>query len=167
MKPPEILKPWLVHQQFLTEKLHAITNDTYLKVLDQRREAPDAWDISILKLKATQVIHRQILMCAYEAPCWYARTIIPDTTWLANTRLFDRLETESLGHLIFNGTEIQRAYLTHYMISPSSIEYGWLNESWHRGVSTLWVRQSEFVVNSKDSFFLIEVLLPGLLRYLS
>lgn len=165
MKPPEILQPWLVHQQFLTEKLHAITNDTCLNVLDQRWEAPDAWDLSILKLQATQVIHRQILMSAYDIPCWYARTIIPDTTWQANTGLFDRLKTESLGHLIFYGTEIRRASLTHYMISPSSIEYSWLNKSWHQGESALWVRLSEFVVNSQNSFFLVEVLLPGLLRY--
>ncbi len=163
---PKIL-PWLVYEKSLTKKLNDTAGDARLDVLDQRWESPDAWDLIVLKLNTTSVMHREILMWAFDSPCWYARTILPDATFQANTALFNRLKTESLGHLIFNGTEIQRASLTHYMISPSSPEYNWLNESMHQGAAELWMRLSEFVVNGRDSFFLVEILLPGLLRFLS
>jgi len=159
--------PWLLHEESLTEKLSDAAGDARLDVLDQRWESPDAWDLIVLKLNTTSVMHREILMWAFDSPCWYARTILPDTTFQANTALFDRLKTEPLGHLIFNGTEIQRASLTHYRISPSSPEYSWLNESMHQGALELWVRLSEFVVNGRDSFFLVEILLPGLSRFLT
>ena len=165
--PAASLLPWLVYEQSLTQKLEAITGDARLQVLNQDWELPDAWDQSILKLNNKQVLHRQIIMWAYDLPCWYARTIIPDTTWQSGTTLFERLKTESLGHLIFNGNEIQRVSLKHYLITPSSSEYHWLSESWHTGASELWVRLAEFVVYGKEPFFLIEILLPGLLRYLS
>ena len=161
------LLPWLLHEQSLTNKLLDAAGEARLDVLDQKWELPDAWDRSVLKLDTTPVMHREILMWAFDAPCWYARTILPEKTFKANTTLFDRLQTEPLGHLIFNGTEIQRASLKHYPISPSSQEYGWLNPSMHQGVMALWVRSSEFIVNNCDSFFLIEILLPGLSRYLS
>ena len=165
--PSPHLLPWLVYEKSLTQKLYKAAGDARLDVLEQRWELPDEWDRLALKLNAASVMHREILMWAFDTPCWYARTILPDTTFKANTALFNRLKTESLGHLIFDGTEIKRASLIHYMISSSSLEYSWLNHSMHQGASSLWVRSSEFVVNDRDSFFLVEILLPGLLRYLS
>ena len=161
-----ILLPWLVYEQSLTNKLHATAGDARLDVLDQRWELTNAWDQNILKLNSTQVMHREILMWAFDAPCWYARTILPAATWEANTALFDRLKTEPLGHLIFDSTEVKRGSLMHYMITPASVEYSWLNELMHQGESELWVRLSEFVVNDTHSFFLVEILLPGLFVYL-
>ena len=191
--PEPSLLSWLLHEQSLTEKLRNACGDAQLEVLAQRWQLPDHWDQSVLKLgsvdnsdladkpqdvglgimnyqqplDSASVMHREILRRAFDAPCWYARTILPLTTFNANATLFARLKTEPLGHLIFNGTQIQRASLQHYCISPASEEYSWLNESMHQGAEKLWVRLSEFFVNARDSFFLVEILLPGLSRYLS
>lgn len=165
--PSESILPWLTHEQSLTQKLDDAAGEARLEVLAQTWERPSAWDCSVLNLTSQTVMHREIVMWAFNAPCWYARTILPDTTFNANSTLFNRLKAEPLGHLIFNGTEIQRASLRHYMISPSSSEYHWLTSSMHQGASELWVRLSEFLVKGQDSFFLVEVLLPGLSRYLS
>lgn len=165
--PPLELQPWLVYEESLTQKLCETAGDAQLEVLGQHWESPDVWDSSALKLSNVSVMHREILMRAHNTPCWYARTILPDTTFQANLTLFERLKTEPLGHLIFNGTEIQRASLIHYMISSTSPEYGWLNESMHQKNLHLWMRLSEFIVNDHHSFFLAEILLPGLTRYLS
>ncbi len=162
---PTLLRPWLVHEQSLTQKLKTIAGEARLEIYDQRWEQSDAWDLYKLKLKNTHVLHREIIMWAFDSPCWYARTILPDSTYLANTRLFDRLKDEPLGQLIFNGTDIKRASFTQYEIFPSSMEYQWLSESLHQDASALWVRLSEFVVNDKSAFYLVEILLPGLLRY--
>lgn len=164
---PLQLHPWLIHEQSLTQKLKSISGDARLEILDQRWETSDAWDSCKLKLNAIQVLHREIVMWAFDSPCWYARTILPDNTCKANKALFDRLNTEPLGQLIFNGTEIQRASLIHYPISSLSMEYQWLNPTLHQDASILWVRLSEFLIASNDSFFLVEILLPGLLSVTS
>lgn len=164
--PPKMLLPWLVYQQSLTKKLKIAAGDARMDVLSQREETSDAWDLYKLKLKHTPVVHREILMWAFDSPCWYARTIIPSSTQQAHAALFDRLKAEPLGQLIFNGTAIKRASLIHYAISSQSMEYQWLNESMHQGESRLWVRLSEFTVKPHHPFFLVEILLPGLLRYL-
>ncbi len=163
--PPPSLLPWLVYEQSLTNKLHELAGDAHLAVLDQRKEQADAWDQNALKLKAGPVVHRQILIEAHGIPCWYARTVIPEGTWQSDTALFDRLKTESLGQLIFNGHKIKRETLTHYMITPSSPEYQWLNQTMHQDSSSLWVRLSEFRLTNGNPFFLLEILLPGLLHF--
>lgn len=164
---PEQLHPWLIYEQSLTHKLKSTAGDARLEVLDQRWETSDTWDCCKLKLNTIQVLHREIVMWAFNSPCWYARTIIPDATWKANNTLFERLNTEPLGQLIFNSTDIKRASLVHYPISSISTEYQWLNPTLHQDAPTLWVRLSEFVVGGNHSFFLVEILLPRLLRYLS
>lgn len=164
-EPPEHLIPWLIYQQSLTHKLHSAAGDARLDLLGQSWEASDAWDQSMLALNQLNVLHREILMWAFDTPCWYARTILPKATYEADALLFDRLRDEPLGHLIFNSPKIKRASLVHYPISPNSMEYAWLTPLMHQNVHLLWVRLSEFKIQSEHSFFLVEILLPGLLRY--
>lgn len=172
-----LLLPWLCHEQFLTEKLKKTAGDARLEVLGQRWDMADDWDCAhwagTLAHQRTRVMHREIVMWAFDSPCWYARTVLPEATYLANPALFDRLQTQSLGHLIFHGTHITRVSLTSYGISAQSAEYAWLSEWMHQDTARLWVRSSEFSVletgdtHQTHSFFLVEILLPGLMRYLS
>ena len=99
-------------------------------------------------------------MYSFDNPCWYARTIIPQSTYNAHTTLFNRLQHESLGQLIFHGTEITRSNLRYYAITPNSIEYQWLHSDWHQQCETLWVRIANFQVLSNEQFYLIEIFLP-------
>jgi chorismate--pyruvate lyase len=196
--PNALLLPWLTHEHFLTEKLKSTAGDARLEVLSQRWELADDWDCAHLTdVKAQRVLHREIVMWAFDTPCWYARTILPDATKQANRALFDRLQTESLGHLIFHGTDITRVSLKSYCVDEQTTEYGWLQPWMHQDATRLWVRLSEFSVlshvvpaqagihaqhdhytsskmdprlhgdDNKASFFLVEILLPGLMRYLS
>ena len=171
-RPPACLFPWLVYDKSLTQKLNSLVGTARLDVLNQAWEMPDSWDQTILSLNCEQVMHREILMWAFDSMCWYARSILPLSTYQANVTLFDRLKNESLGELIFNSHQIERVSLTHYAISPQSMEYAWLSDGMHENAPVLWVRLSEFrssMTESKEScsFYLIEILLPGLLRYIS
>lgn len=159
--------PWLVCESSLTNKLTAAAGDARLEVRSQCWESADEWDLVVLKLDATEVMHREIVMSAFDIPCWYARTILPVATYHANIQLFDRLKNESLGELIFNGNQIKRASLNHHVISTQSPEYKWLNDLAPKDASELWMRLSEFKVITGHSFFLAEILLPGLLRSVS
>jgi chorismate lyase len=166
--PPESLLPWLTWDHSLTDKLQALAGEARLEVLSHEWGKSDAWDQSCLNLRQeAQVIHRTIVMWAFESPCWYARTILPKATYDRNQVVFDRLKTESLGALIFGDTEIERLSLMYYPVSSFSIEYAWL-ESWmHQNASVIWVRLSEFQMKQGGVFFLVELLLPGLMEYLS
>lgn len=159
------LQPWITYQTSLTEKLKKIAGDADLQLLKQVWEQADWWDKHVLKIANEQVMHREIVMCAKKKPCWYARTVIPQTTYSCDTVFFDRLENESLGKLIFEGNKVKRFMLMNYSINPSCIEYYWLTEWMHRHETELWVRLSGFTVSERFSFFLVEILLPELARY--
>lgn len=172
-KPPEPLLPWLTYTKSLTQKLYDLTGNTKLEIINQQWQLPDAWEQTVLKIPMNEatghqelVFHREILMKSLDVPCWYARTIIPTQTYENNKTLFKRLEQESLGQLIFNGPEIQRVSLKHYPILADNTEYRWLDKSLHQQQSSLWMRLSEFIVNQQNTFFLAEIILPGLLRYI-
>ena len=162
--PPSLL-PWLTYQDSLTSRLQAKAGNTHLEVLGQRWESPDWWDRQVLDIKDKTVLHREIVMWASKESCWYGRTIIPQITHAAGKDIFDRLKNESLGALIFNENRIKRASLIHYPINAQSIEYHWLTENMHSQAKTLWVRMSTFTIDNAFPFCLIEVMLPGIMRY--
>jgi len=168
--PPAELLPWLTHEQFLTKKLLAQAGDARLRVLNQSWKSTPWWDKYALLLDCECVMHREILTLAWDKPCWYARTILPRTTYKADQALFDRLQTETLGTLIFEGTQIERVSLRHYAINQQAIEYHWLTPAMKQGAECFWVRSSVFklksVTCSDHCFYLIEILLPGLESYL-
>lgn len=167
---PDNLLPWLTFVGFITKKLHAKSGNTNLSVLSQRWDSTHWWDRHVLNLDFGRVMYREIVTCAWDKPCWYARTILPLATYQANPQLFDRLQTQTLGDLIFNGADIKRVALRHYPINRHSIEYHWLTDSMgHVDTNVLWVRLSTLaLINQidKPEFYLVEILLPGLETYL-
>ncbi len=169
--PPQHLLPWLTCRTNLTEQLHAKSGDTALHVIQQTWEPANAWDRQMLSLEPGQVLHRDIVMRAWQQPCWFARTILPEKTYQAHLSIFERLKHESLGNLIFQTPSIQRLALRHYAIEPSSPEYTWLSASTQVDAQQLWARLSEFLVRdgAEDHdvtlFYLVEILLPHLEQY--
>lgn len=162
--PPD-LTGWLTYQGFLTKKLRDIAGDACLHVLDHVWEEVDTWDKVRLNIIENQVLHREICMYAWDKPCWYARTVLPLSTYLAAPALFDRLKHESLGVLIFEGSKITRQTFTQYVIDSSAIEYSWLSTDLHQQAHELWARLSEFKLDQQYPFYLLEILLPELARY--
>jgi chorismate--pyruvate lyase len=110
------------------------------------------------------VFCREVMLSAWDTPCWYARTMIPSATYAADPVFFQRLNQESLGVLIFNEPRVRRVSLEHYPVYPSSPEYQWVTEWLTCLASCLWVRFSRLCIDQEYPFFLVEVLLPGLLK---
>lgn len=162
--PPDRLSPWLTYTDFLTLKLKDTAGDAQLRVLNQEEIKTGWWDRYKLGISEPQVVLREILMLAWEHPCWYARTIIPLSTWQAHYSLFQGLNKGSLGHIIFNTGQVTRRWLINYEITPECIEFYWLPDAWTQGEKSLWVRLSCFSFNQGGDFYLIEILLPDLLR---
>lgn len=163
-QPPAVLLPWITHPTSMTEKLRLAAGQAKLQVLRQQWDLPNWWDVHHVKISDKSVMHREILMSADEDACWYARTILPHTTYQSNPLFFDQLQNQSLGKLIFSNPDVKRISLSHYAIDKESIEYHWLNGAMHNNEPVLWVRLSSFTINDCFPFYLVEILLPGLLR---
>ncbi len=161
---PLHLKPWLTYSFSLTEKLRKETGEAILQVLNQHWLKPNWWDKFRLGLQSAKVMHREILMLSQEIPCWYGRTIIPEESYLAHPAFFEQLAREPLGALVFKDKAVCRNKLIIYPIDQQCIEYYWLLENWHQKNTQLWSRLSEFTFLDASSFYLVEILLPGLLR---
>jgi chorismate lyase len=110
------------------------------------------------------VMQRNIMMVAWQIPCWYARTIIPDSTYQAYRLLFERLKHESLGDLIYNEPKIKRNSMVNYVIDSHCLEYHWLPDSLQDKNGQFWVRLSVFTIADNSPFYLVEILLPGLMK---
>lgn len=164
--PPKKLIPWLRHQASLTEKLKTSVGEANLVLLEQNWFLPTWWDKFTLGIIKEKVFHRKILMVAQQRPCWYAQTIVPQQCYESNTTMFDRLMQESVGAIVFGETSIKRVTLLNYGIDKQCIEYYWLPNSINSVNQPLWLRFSEFKMANSESFYLIEILLPGLLRIL-
>ncbi|ARG97425.1 chorismate--pyruvate lyase family protein [Legionella micdadei] len=163
--PPDNLLPWLTHQASLTDKLQALSGDAELVVLKQYWTAPNWWDKHTLGISEKPILHREILMSSHQIPCWYARTIVPEHTYQASHRFFNRLTQESLGVIIFNEPRIKRVQLVNYQITSQCIEYHWLNPFLVlKKEEQFWARLSIFNTDVMFNFYLIEILLPGLMR---
>jgi chorismate--pyruvate lyase len=165
--PPQHLLPWLECTSYMMEQLFAKSQNTELQVLQQIWEPANSWDQQKLSLKVEQVLHRDIIVKAWGAPCWFARTILPRATFDAHFSLFDRLQQEPLGNLIFHTSEVRRLNLQYYAIAPHAVEYAWLPTDILTQQQTLWARLSTFQVANVELFYLIEILLPDLERYCS
>lgn len=162
--PPESLLSWLDCESFLTKKLEDYTGHAQLKILEQFSAQTNEWERSILGVHDPVLWRRNILMFSEKKACWYARTVIPDTTYNANRSLFARLKNETLGHLIFSDSQITRTSMNKYEIDPACEEYNWMSPEISQSESVLWMRRSTFYIHKQWPFFLMEIFLPDLMK---
>ena len=161
--PKTSLLPWLNHHDSLTDKLKTFTPTVKLNIIRHEWSFTDAWDQHELHLQPQQrVLHREITMQSDKTLCWYARTTIPEQTYQAKSHLFDQLETQPLGHLIWNNADIERTLLHYYPINQRSMEYAFLNARMHQHQELLWARRSLIMVHANNPLYLLEIFLPGL-----
>ncbi len=143
------LRSWLVYPHRLTDRLALEAGEASLHVLNQGFVGP-LWQ-------------REIMITANGEPCWYARTLVPESTYVSCQDFFDQLKTQSLGALIYNSAIVQRTSLVHYPIGHASAEFQWLPESIQRTCDhALWLRSSYFKLRENYPFYLKEIFLPAM-----
>jgi chorismate--pyruvate lyase len=162
--PPPNLKSWLNHEASLTDKLRAQSGEARVSVLEQTWTLPNWWDKFTLNLADSLLIHRDVLMYSQENPCWFARTIIPSSTYQLHETFFKRLKEESLGVLLFQEPAIKRNLLLPYAINKQNLEYYWLPKRFREEQAEFWARLSVFTIADSAKLYLVEIFLPGLMR---
>lgn len=164
-QPNAILLPWLTHSDSLTEKLKAEAGCVDLQVLRQSWAKTSWWEANVLTVDEPDIFCREVLISSHNNPCWYAKSMIPLSTYQANKSLFEKLSSQPLGELIFNNPNIIRTQLIYYSIKEECSEYHWLSQNVHIGHQLLWARLAAYEVNKKYPFYLLEILLPGIPGY--
>jgi len=156
------LGDWRTHTNSLTEKLHAAKGDTELELISQKWVLTSWWDTYLLGIKDGQVFQREIIMKNHNTPYWYARTVIPYTSFHYEAVFFIRLENESIKNLIFGNDKVKRISLIDYPVNEKSIEYHWVKKYLPHVNGVMWVRLAEYLYKNSASFYITEVLLPDL-----
>lgn len=161
-KSSEFLMDWRTHPDSLTDKLKSISGEAKLQLLSQGWIRPSWWDAHVLTLQNEPMFQREIAMHSQGVACWYARSIIPEHCFNLDPVFFNRLENESIRHLIFNNHKVHRVSLHDYCVDYQCLEFYWVQKYFDRAFDTLWVRLAEYSFLSMASFYLVEILLPEL-----
>lgn len=150
--------PWLTHEAPITEKLRELKGDAQINVLANDWQKTSWWDRHVLEIHQDKIFCREIMMHSHGIPCWYARTVIPESCYASEPDFFNRLEHEPLTNLVYNESRVKRRILRHYSIDEDSIEWHWLPSGLTLKDKRLWVRFAEFLFKGSERFYLSEVL---------
>ncbi len=164
------LEAWLYHQRSITDKLKEKSPNVYLECLFQGLVEPDQWENQHIEFESqddTPILRREILMYAGKHRCWYARTIIPNTTYTKESERFARLKTESLGEIIWSSSDIERQNMQHFSFNNTNSIHTYIASTLGQNLDkdTLWGRLSRFEIKKKYPFYLLEIFLPELKYY--
>lgn len=158
---PSWLHSWLTEDVFLTKKLKKLTGDASLNYLGSVWSRPDWWEQHVLALSCEQVYRREITMHSHSFACWYAKTIIPAVTYYAFSNMFQRLEHQSLGDILFSEPKIKRVSSDFYPVEMQCLEYHWPSAELVNHYPVLWLKLSRFLIKDHFEFYLAELFLPG------
>lgn len=161
-KDPDYLNDWVDYQDSLINKLHALTGHVALKRLFQDWVRPCWWERQVLDMTEPLLCRREIVIGDGRDVYWYARTIIPSACYELEPAFFDRLEQEPLRNLIFNEPKVNKQSRYCYCIDERCIEYYWVKDFIKNPADLIWVRVTKLCFKAKESFYLIELLLPQL-----
>lgn len=162
--PPPGLQNWLDYPISITDKLKAHTPEVRLTCLKEGWGMLDSWETR--HLPNTEIFRREILMYAGQHTCWYARTMIPKTTYLGEAARFERLGRENLGQIIWQASDIKRQHMAQFSLTKSSFIYKYLETiGLELNEETLWGRLSTFTIKHTLPFYLLEIFLPELQHY--
>ena len=163
-KAPTAIEPWLSYDKPLTDKLRELSGDAEIELLSQGWIFSKWWDKYALDLKE-KLFQREIFMKSQGEICWYARTIIPSSTYALEPTFFNRLENESIRNLIFNEPKVKITKRIIYPIDELAIEFHWVKKYLTTINGDFWVRLAEFSFQNKNSFYLMEILFPKLQEF--
>ena len=153
---------WVNYKQPLTDKLFQAMGNAQLELLSQQWMSTDLWSKRLLEIHDDLVFQREIIMKSHGLVYWYARSIIPQTCYDLDPCFFDRLKQESIKNLIFGECRVQRIHLINYPVDYQSTEFSWVKKYIDDLHGILWVRIAEFSFQKKESFYLVEIMLPEL-----
>lgn len=161
---PQGIDEWIHYDASLTDKLELLSGDAKVELLSQRWSLPQWWDIHQLNINE-QIFEREIFMKSYGQIFWYARTVLPKSCYDLDPTFFNRLEKESIRHLIFNEAKVERINRSTYPIDKHCLEFYWIKKYSAHIPDSFAVRCTHLLFQKTKNFYLIEILFPTLQRF--
>lgn len=119
--PPE-LRPWLLDEQSLTERLIKASHGNFrVQRLSQRWQQPLRSESRLLRIPHAQwALVREVALRCHGEPWVYARSVIPVATLRGKLRRLRRLQDRSLGALLFQQAALRRQQFELARLPPHS-----------------------------------------------
>lgn len=153
---------WINYHHSLTDKLSKAKGGVQLELISQQWISTDLWSKNLLEIQDVSVFQREIIMKSHDVAYWYARSIIPQKCYDSAPAFFDRLKKESIKNLIFDNDRVCRINSINYPVDNQCVEFYWVKKYINTVQGILWVRIAEFSFQQKESFYLVEIMLPEL-----
>lgn len=157
------LRPWLLDQGSLTERLIAASGGEFkVEVLKQCWELPRLSECRALGLGTREkALVREVLLYGHDQPWVYARSILPMKTLTGRLRSMRKLDNRPLGALLFSDPSMTRSGMELACLTPQNTtvpkQLGEFNHP-------LWGRRSVFWLNQKP-LLVSEIFLPSFPEY--
>lgn len=150
LQAPAALRPWLLTQQSLTQKLKQTCQTLQVQVLSECWQTPLPQEARALKLPLGQKTWvRCVLLHCDQRPVLYARTIIPHclpgNPWYA----LKKLGNQPLGEVLFQKPLAKRSGFTITQAPASQWPYLMDHLAAHTANQNTYARQSCFYKNNQ------------------
>lgn len=156
------ITPWLQSTSRLTDLLKEKSGDANVIVLSESFKESGWWEKYVFSCPSELSFYREVVIKSHHHPCWFARTIIPASSFNRHKDIFSRFQKESLGDIIFSEPRIERVSLMAAPLDASFIEYHWLSSDLTENLPSTWMRRSVFAIDGRVAFYLVEIFLNGL-----
>lgn len=158
---PTNLRPWLMDKGSMTARMRHYCQGAFsVKLLRQDWGKPDSNEATFLKIAPTsRVLIREVLLCCYEQPFLFGRTLFPYALFQGKGRkLLGLLDNRPIGDFLFRTPGVKRGDIEIALLSHDQLEYSYVNAHAPAVDDTLWARRSCFNID-KQRLLVTEVFL--------
>ncbi len=155
------LYPWLMDAGSFMQRLerHGIT-DAAIRILQEGWDVATAEELAALNFSAEDKMWvREVIIASGDVTWMYARTVIPQATLTGKEQELQRLETRSLGSILFKYKNLQRSQFEIFALDQESLEHQRISHYTNAAHIELWGRRSTFFLGKK-TLLLTEVFFP-------
>jgi chorismate--pyruvate lyase len=160
---PASLRPWLLDQGSLTQRLIAASGNRFaVQVIKQRWELPRLSERLALGMGSKQLaLVREVILLGADTPWVYARSILPMSSLTGRLRKLRKLDNRPLGALLFNDKTMCRSGIeVACLTSDNTTIPGELGDF----DNPMWGRRSVFRLDNKP-LLVSEIFLPSFPAY--
>lgn len=110
-RPPATLKPWLLHEGSLTQKLRTLAKgDLSVRIIHQTLNIPTLSERVLLNLKRREMaLIREVVLCGQGEDWVFARSVLPISHLTQRLRRLRKQGTTPLGSFLFSHRDLERS----------------------------------------------------------
>ncbi len=154
---PHSVARWLLDTGSLTAHLRRQSQGQFrVQVLSQQWGLPRPSERRLLGMREREWgLVREVLLCCYDRPWVFARSVLPARSLVGHLRQLRRLDSRPLGHLLFTDPTMERVPYEICRVAGATIPVAGLVAD----DVTMWGRRSCFLLANRP-IMVSEIFLP-------